>query len=31
MSSFADMNLKTGQPIQLQLTRSDHARMYSLV
>jgi c-di-GMP-binding flagellar brake protein YcgR len=31
MTSFADMNLKTGQPIQLQLTRTDHTRLYSLL
>ena len=31
MTSFADMDLRTGQPIQLQLTRTDHARVYSLL
>jgi c-di-GMP-binding flagellar brake protein YcgR len=29
MSSFADMNLKMGQPVQLQLTRMSTARLYS--
>ncbi len=31
MASFADMNLRPGQPVQLQLTRTDHARFYSLL
>jgi c-di-GMP-binding flagellar brake protein YcgR len=29
MSAFADMNLKMGQPMQLQLTRMSTARLYS--
>ena len=29
MSSFADMNLKMGQPMQLQLTRMSTARLYT--
>ncbi|MGA8708394.1 MAG: flagellar brake protein [Steroidobacteraceae bacterium] len=31
MASFADMNLRPGQAVQLQLTRTDHARFYSLL
>lgn len=31
MPAFSDMNMRPGQPVQLQLTRSDHARLYSLL